>query len=71
MEGINPQEIERILKLIIDMNLESSTLMWAVVAYFGFGLVKSLMGFAVLGAVGIYWAKTVRYLIERRATHGC
>ncbi|KKL24728.1 hypothetical protein LCGC14_2412420 [marine sediment metagenome] len=57
------EAVEKVLKLIVDLDLdlESNSLMWAAVAYFGFGLVKSLAGYAVLGAVGIYFIKTIKW----------
>ena len=63
----NLAEMEKLIKLIVDLKLESSTLMWAFIAYFAMGFAKSLLGYALLGVIGIYWAKTVKYLVERRA----
>jgi len=61
------EQVERVLRLIAELKLEGASLMWAAIAYFVFGFLKSLMGFVVLGALGIYWAKTVRWLVGRRS----
>lgn len=55
------ESVEKVLKLIVDLDLESNSLMWAAVAYFGFGFAKSLLGYVVLGVVSVYFIKTIKW----------
>jgi len=55
------EAIERVLKLIVDMKLESNTLMWVAVTYFATTFLKSVIGYVVLGVVGVYFVKTLKW----------